>query len=85
MESALCDIYEVPMEKCAYSLTGELGTGYLSPCVAIIVTFDDNSIMIEHCSDVQLGKYGDDMEAFELLETVAKNIRKVKQTNIHIQ
>ncbi|CAF3190720.1 unnamed protein product [Rotaria sp. Silwood2] len=85
MASALGDIYEVPMEKCAYSSTGELGTGYLSPCVAIIITFDDNSVMIEHCSDVQLGKYGNEVEAFDVLETVAKNIRKLKQTNIRIQ
>ncbi|CAF1290765.1 unnamed protein product [Adineta steineri] len=68
------NIYDVPTEKYAYSLTGELGTTGLSPCVAVIVIFSDHTIMMEHRSDIELYKYGSEAEVLDLLEDIAKKV-----------
>ncbi|CAF3572654.1 unnamed protein product [Adineta steineri] len=68
------NIYDVPMEKYAYSLIGELDTTGLSPCVAVIVIFSDHTIMMEHRSDIELYKYGSEAEVLDLLEDIAKKV-----------
>ena len=84
MASSFTRIYDVPMEHFAYSLTGHIGTSCLSPCLGVIVTFIDNTVMLEHRSDIDLWnnrtrETNAEVEAMNLLEEIADNVRKCKK------
>jgi hypothetical protein len=85
MTSPPIGIYNVGMDHYAYSSFGELGSKFLGPCVAIVVVFSDNAVMIEHRSDPFLcnnagnSKKINDADAMHLFENIVKNIRKFKQ------
>jgi hypothetical protein len=85
MTSTLGSIYDIMPEKCAYSSTGELGTKFLSACVAVVFVFVDHTIMIEHRTDLELCKHGDLNEASNLLESITENIRKFQGGNFTIR
>ena len=42
------------MEDFAYSSTGEIGSQFLGPCVAVVVIFADRTVMLEHRSNLFL-------------------------------
>jgi hypothetical protein len=79
------NIHDVAMQNYAYSLTGELCTTGLSPCVAVIILFSDRTIMMEHRSDIELCKYGYETEVLNLLENIAKNIIRMKRIHLNIR
>ncbi|CAF1459671.1 unnamed protein product [Rotaria sordida] len=79
------NIHDVAMQNDAYSLTGELGTTGLSPCVAVIILFSDRTIMMEHRSDIELYKYGYKTQVLNLLENIAKNIISMKRIHLNIR
>jgi S-adenosylmethionine hydrolase len=80
-------IYDVQMDHYAYSSTGELGSQCLGPCVAIVVVFKDNTVMIEHRSDPFLYHKRDhhtklnELDAMDLFGNIVTNIRKFKQND----
>jgi len=71
-------IYSVQMDHYAYSSAGELGSKFLGACVAIVVVFTDNTVMIEHRSDPFLYHKSDNDErinegnAMDLFENIVK-------------
>jgi hypothetical protein len=76
-------IYDVDMQKYAYSSSGELGTNGLSPCIANIIVFSNRTVMIEHRSDNELyDDEGDELEAVNLFHDIVDNIKatQVNQT-----
>ncbi|CAF3360922.1 unnamed protein product [Rotaria socialis] len=87
MASPPTRIYNVQMDQYAYSSTGELGSKFLAPCVAIVVVFTDNTVMIEHRSDPFLYNKRDktkriyENDAMNLFENIVKNIRKFKRND----
>ncbi|CAF4145463.1 unnamed protein product [Rotaria magnacalcarata] len=78
MASASTHIYDIMFENYAYSSTGELGTKFVSSCVAVIVIFVDNTVLIEHRSDLDLCRYGKQDEVEEFLKSVVTNICELK-------
>jgi hypothetical protein len=54
MSTSSQPIYNVLQQYYASSISGELGSRHVSECVAVIVIFDDNGIMVEHYTDVEL-------------------------------
>jgi hypothetical protein len=73
------------MQNCVYSLTGEIGTTGLSPCVAVIIVFSDHTMIMEHRSDLELCRNGDEPEAMNLLEDISKNIIDMKKIHLNIR
>lgn len=47
-------IYAVLEDKYAYSMSGEIGTRFVSPCVLFIIFFSDHTVMLEHRTDLDL-------------------------------
>ncbi len=81
-------IHNVRQQYYTYSISGEFGSRHVSECVAVIDIFDDNSIMVEHYTDVELfetnnihedGDDEDDVNAMNLFENMAKHIVEVKK------
>jgi len=85
MSTSSQPIYNVLQQYYASSISGELGSRHVSECVAVIVMFDDNSIMVEHYTDVELFKTNhddedkDDGNAMNLFKNIAKHIVEVKK------
>lgn len=73
------------MQNCVYSLTGEIGTTGLSPCVAVIILFSDHTIIMEHRSDLELCRNGNEREAVNLLEDISKNIIDMKKIHLNVR
>ena len=38
-------VYSVQQDEYAYSTTGQIGTQFLSPCVAFIILFSDHTVV----------------------------------------
>jgi len=85
MTSSSNAIYDVNMQKYAYSSTGELGTQGLSPCVAIIVVFSNRTVMIEHRTDNELYDEGDELEAIDLFRDIIDNIEAMEKQHLNIR
>jgi hypothetical protein len=89
MSTSSQPIYNVLQQYYACSISGELGSRHVSERVAVIVIFDDNSIMVKHYTDVELFKTNhdnevededkDDGNAMNLFENIAKHIVEVKK------
>jgi hypothetical protein len=79
------NIHDVGMQNCVYSLTGEIGTTGLSPCVAVIILFYDHTMIMEHRCDLELCRNGDETEAMHLLEDISKNIIDMKKIDLNIR
>ncbi len=71
-------IYNVEQDHYALSLNGEIISTGASPCVIAIVIFDGNSVMLEHCSDIDLCAEGNEDEAINLYESIADHIIECK-------
>jgi len=71
-------IYDVEQDRYARSTTGELASLGVSPCVAVILIFTDNKVIVEHYSEGSLGKSSDEEKAMQLFGEVAGHIRKHK-------
>jgi hypothetical protein len=85
MASGVSKIFDINMQNYAFSSTGELGTKSLATCVAVIVIFADNTVMMEHRSDAELCAFGNKDEAIELFGSIVANIQKVKEENCVIR
>jgi hypothetical protein len=85
MANPSLEIYNVEQEHYAYSLTGELGTRFLASCVAIIIVFSNNTVIIEHRTDLELCRTGNVNEVYKLFENIADNILQIKENNFAIQ
>ena len=85
MKSSSNAIYEVDMQKYAYSSSGELGTQRLSPCVAIIVVFSNGTVMIEHRTDTEMCDEGNVSEATDLFHDIIDNIKSMKKQHLNIR
>ncbi len=88
MSTSSQPIYNVLQQHYASSISGEFGSRHVSECVEVIAIFDDNSIMVEHYTDVELfetnhdhedGDDGDGVNAMNLFENMAKHIVEVKK------
>ncbi len=85
MTSSSNAIYDVNMQKYAYSSAGELGTQGLLPCVAIIVVFSNRDVMIEHRTDSEMYDKGDELEAIELFRDIVDNIEAMEKQHLNIR
>jgi hypothetical protein len=91
MTSSSNAIYDVNMQKYAYSSTGELGTQGLSPCVAVIIVFSNRTVMIEHRTDNELydeadePEATDETEATDLFHDIVDNIEAMEKQHLNIR
>jgi hypothetical protein len=59
-------------------LNREIISTSASPCVIVIVTFNDDSVILEHRSDIDLCAEGNEDEAMKLYESITGHIIECK-------
>ncbi|CAF1348901.1 unnamed protein product [Rotaria sordida] len=73
------------MEFFAHSSSGELYSSSAATCVLILLVLDDNSVIMEHRSDIDLGGVGSEEEAMALFHSITQNIIKCKETDCSVR
>jgi hypothetical protein len=64
---------------------GELASMFASTCIVVVVIFDDQSVLMEHRSHLDLGQTGDVDEAINLLNNIAQHILDFKEKETKLQ
>jgi hypothetical protein len=67
-------LYDVKQDHLAFAPHGELMSMFVSPCVIVIVIFDDGSLLMEHWSDPLLGRKGNLDETMNLLRNISQHV-----------
>lgn len=78
--------YSVEQDEYAYSTTGQIGTQFLAPCVALIVLFSDNTVMLKHMPDLDFAnasanrdKKNPIKDGFSLFKSFLAHVKKMKK------
>ncbi|CAF1381386.1 unnamed protein product, partial [Rotaria sordida] len=72
-------IYNVKQDHYGFSTTGELISCHAAECLIVIVIFDNDTVMMEHLSELDYDSEGDWDQAMGLYRNITKNVIACKQ------